>query len=133
MITYLMSRGLRPSLVRPSMIFSGPGEIGIDDDDPRAGLERPRRMLSCPQPVEIVEHLERRRIPVCPVRRLRSSARAAAGATAAAGGRGAGQAEIDEGAAVILSRGGLGLGDMGVNLIGGCLGQGSGAQEHCEE
>ena len=59
-------------------------------------------MLARAQPVEVVEHLEGRRIPVGPVRRLgRAGAagrRASAAATGTAAARRAGQAEIDEGA-----------------------------------
>ena len=90
-----------------------PGEIRVDDDDPGAGLKRPGGMLARAQPVEVVEHLERRRIPVGPVRRLRRTGRRAAAAPPrtgrarrAAAARGARQAEIDERVAVLLSRGG---------------------------
>ena len=84
-------------------------------------------MLARAQPVEVVEHLEGRRIPVGAVRRLRrtgaarrrraarsrAARRAASGAAAA---RGARQTEIDERVPVLLSCGGPGRRDMGVNL-----------------
>ena len=113
-----------------------PREVRIDDDDAGAGLKRPRRMLARAQPVEIVEHFERGRIPVGAVRRLgRAGAapccRSAASCTAAA--RGAGQTEIDERAAVFLSRGGLGCRDVGVNLAERRLREDGGANEHGRE
>ena len=117
----------------------GPREIRVDDDDPRAGLQRPRGMLARAQPVEVVEHLEGRRIPVGAVRRLWRAARRRArrrhrawraAAPRASAARGSRQAEIDERAAVILSRGGLGRGDMRVDLTGRRLGRDGRAQEH---
>jgi hypothetical protein len=59
-------------------------------------------MLARPQPVEIVEHFEGRRIPVGPVRRLGRAGGSTRGRAATATGWSAGQAEIDEGAAIVV-------------------------------
>ena len=94
-----------------------PGEVGVDDDQAGAGLQRPGGMLPRAQPIEIVEHLIRRGIPDAPVgRRPRHQQRRRA---AWAAWQRRGKAQIDEGGAVIQPRGCLGRIDMAVDFAGG--------------
>ena len=94
-----------------------------------------RNAGACPAS-KVVEHLQGRRIPVRPVRRLGRAgpacrARAAAAGTSAA--RCAGQAEVDEGCAELLSRGRSGRRDMRINLAQWRLRENSGAEQRGRE
>ena len=107
--------------------LGGPGKVRVEEDDARAGLQRPRRVLARAEPIEVVEHLQWRRVPRGAVGRCRRPASpTAAGGLTAGGRRGRGPAsgrgrradrtQIDERIAEIETRGRPRRGDVCVDL-----------------